>query len=1252
MSTFGPYQTEAQRDFEGFVWTARKDGDTAAKYFLKLRRFADDDFASFTTTDLRHEAQLLKYISAKSGAWAKVLDMGSTDEAFYYVTRLYPHAANVLLDRSGIDAAILDKLISVVTGAVKEYREITGRAHGNLKPTKMLMTTLLAKDIAGAEMVLTAPSPDLSQDVAKAATADRQALGRLVYELVNQGEYKEYLWPLRDSEAWRALGEPAGRLLKTCNDLLNPSVEPVAAPRQAKSIMELLAQLEVMPAEPAKAAAAATPVPVAVPPPAIRPEPVVKPPVAPVAPVILARPVMMPTPVTPPVAPAPVLAARVLAPPVFPPAIVAAPPAPPPPTVAPVLVPPAPAKPALVPEIPVVSPKPPVRPIEKPPTSPPVTKPGLPWLKLGIVVVLLAGMITAAIIYLGKVDPNTAIEKEIRQTAEYINTQFQEKGSSLEDGIHVEAVKIHDDVPKYTANLESRDRATLQAYLDSLNNSKKRLDELLDKQQTIGQIKQTADEITKLYSGDGTALKDSDKHRADEIVQNDIPQYDSANLEAKDPLTLGVYKTNLGQDRDWLGQAISQQRKQARDDIGKAAQEINSYQADVAALTEGGKEKEAAKAYLSDASQCVEKAKSDSLRTLNECRDAIVKDDTDLKQMISAATAAIAAQTKAIAMQKEAINTQLQDTAKAITAYKPDIAVLPDDGRAVANRCLDDADRLAKIPPSESLANFSGNLARLQQDRDNLTAVINQQKALISSDLRTCAGQIKTKIGTFPDATQKTGDVASWASDAQQCAALSGAESLATLKDNLGKLTGDLAKLNAFVPAGDPATVAIRRIQDSLQSIKGDSFDSLKANEENIEKNLKDAMDSHVDGDDKLKPLLAVAKFDIALYNLSQVAANHGDWNAGLKEFDNQVNALTDDAVATQVQKVDSAVKDYLKPVPPPAAATLPPQFTSVPGQDDVVKISFSGAVARSKVKTYELYFRKVVPGNGQIAPFYLGATVMPVGLFIDVVENNGKQAKAKALVLMNVGDDPRAISPWTKANDWIDLAPHGGWLKNSSLGNLQTLLEPETKASAYSPMQCVTPAAAEYAATLLNCRLPTKDEYEWIANASLRNDAAVAGLVDADENLRGAKFADYAAKAKAGLYEEPLQNSVLTEIGLDLTLTDLTVANGPANDFVFFRDAKPTPDNKFRDLRGNVRQWVRIGKNAGPGVIGWSTLTKDQDNKKKVETTYKAAKEDDRFCDVGFRLAFDVPAPAPPVATTKPLLPGTLAGLLLPFPP
>jgi hypothetical protein len=288
----------------------------------------------------------------------------------------------------------------------------------------------------------------------------------------------------------------------------------------------------------------------------------------------------------------------------------------------------------------------------------------------------------------------------------------------------------------------------------------------------------------------------------------------------------------------------------------------------------------------------------------------------------------------------------------------------------------------------------------------------------------------------------------------------------------------------------------------------------------------------------------------------------------------------------------------------------------------------------------HNLTFYRVTPKGGK--PGFLCATEVSVGLFLDVLASNQKQADMAKLLLKD--GDINGPRTWVRKGGGLALS--GVWLE-PSVALEKTLyspkVTPDNPTSAH-PIQQVSLAGAIYLASLMNCRLPTAGEW---ADAYLGVDKQAK--TEKPYNLRDKTWQvqkDYLVKLEA---EGTATGLFFPDAGIFWPKgvqpkggSEAEVARDAKTDGVlWFAKVNSDPHRAFQNLVGNVaefvyedpdalvalkgptgdavRQFVTTGA-AQARVIGGSALSAPT---VPVDQPQELAAGADGFSDVGFRLAF-----------------------------
>lgn len=169
------------------------------------------------TRDFLDSARLQQRLSdASARHWPAVHLVGSAPSGAYLVTTHYPLSAEDLIGSEGrVSSKVLYRIVAGVVGGLRELRAIAHRAHGNLKPSNVL----LADQEARGAVVLSDPAPDSESPL---TADDARALGELIYALVMRQPVPK-IWPIPLTKEWLGLGSRGRAWLRLCAALLHPN---------------------------------------------------------------------------------------------------------------------------------------------------------------------------------------------------------------------------------------------------------------------------------------------------------------------------------------------------------------------------------------------------------------------------------------------------------------------------------------------------------------------------------------------------------------------------------------------------------------------------------------------------------------------------------------------------------------------------------------------------------------------------------------------------------------------------------------------------------------------------------------------------------------------------------------------------------------------------------------------------------------------------------------------------------------------
>lgn len=264
MATFGRFHIlqELHRGPDGMVCLAKVAGDVVgARFVLKIYDAStlgllESDAATQAFLD---QGALQKQLASRGAQhWITIHELRSTPDGAFYVTDHYPLSAqNLILNNAELTERGLRRMVLGIVSGLLELKVVRGRAHGNLKPSNIFLTTaeLWREE---TRVLLADPAAEAGSDDDR--RRDLRALGELVFELVTRRPFdraKDY--PLKSSEEWGRLGSVSTKWRELCNWLLSddpkqraPDLDSVAvalrsiAPRRKPVVRRLAAALIVV----------------------------------------------------------------------------------------------------------------------------------------------------------------------------------------------------------------------------------------------------------------------------------------------------------------------------------------------------------------------------------------------------------------------------------------------------------------------------------------------------------------------------------------------------------------------------------------------------------------------------------------------------------------------------------------------------------------------------------------------------------------------------------------------------------------------------------------------------------------------------------------------------------------------------------------------------------------------------------------------------------------------------------------------
>ena len=413
--------------------------------------------------------------------------------------------------------------------------------------------------------------------------------------------------------------------------------------------------------------------------------------------------------------------------------------------------------------------------------------------------------------------------------------------------------------------------------------------------------------------------------------------------------------------------------------------------------------------------------------------------------------------------------------------------------------------------------------------------------------------------------------------------------------------------------------------------------------------------------------LPARGRLNLALHALRATVAAAGDDPAPVLAGASRVRevaALPDSGAAdprvaallAQVEAVarpDPGAADFarLGPMSDAARAAAGNRLQWSVRTDDPAVVAYRAQVNATEDVT--LVFRRVVPEGASASTArasYVLTTEISTGVFDDLLTAAGRWADVRTKRMLPAYDptrgDPRpGPRTWewprygrapgiTRSLVWLsgDFVPPGldhypesiGSEFNRSVirdaaGERSESLNPTRR----QPMQYVTPAAAQLAAGVVGCRLPTPAE--WAAALKAAEPQAGANLRDRTWRLE----LDHLAKPQFNGRARPDAGGFVPVGEKPSDAVWQTAAGAEYDDGVlWFRETPASAPQTFVDLTGNVGELVADDAAAGKVyVIGSSSMSPPT---RPADKAFALSKEqtEGAWSDVGFRLAFTEPAP------------------------
>ncbi len=265
MLTYGDYQVIKEIGWSNgaTLYSARKgssEGFAIKVFSLAFFGFAGDNdmkaeqFSHLFSSRIENQ----KKAASQSSHFAPIFQEGSDSDAAWYVTRLYQHSVQKLIEsKARLTSDELLTLLKAIVSATSEFKKICGRSHGNVKATNVFMSA--AGKAGFNQVVLADAAAGDSSQAEECELADLRGIGEIIHRIVINEDREEEYWRLpppptlqewvamfgNDAEAWRAL---CARLLEPDLVIQHYNLEELAfdlerikATRPARSSKPVLA---------------------------------------------------------------------------------------------------------------------------------------------------------------------------------------------------------------------------------------------------------------------------------------------------------------------------------------------------------------------------------------------------------------------------------------------------------------------------------------------------------------------------------------------------------------------------------------------------------------------------------------------------------------------------------------------------------------------------------------------------------------------------------------------------------------------------------------------------------------------------------------------------------------------------------------------------------------------------------------------------------------------------------------------------
>jgi formylglycine-generating enzyme required for sulfatase activity len=225
MPIFGRYEVVEQLHAgpAGSVSRAKLVDGRGAHFVVKVAQFDEADGESLRqhVEDFLDRARTQRQAAAAADThWARIYHSAKIPGGAFYVTDLFAGSLQARIDDpTPLDERELAHVVGSIVDGLRELRAVCGRAHGNLKPSNVLLSS---HHLPSAKLALADPAPKAAVSQVGEA-GDLRALGEIMFALIERRR------PVGDIDlsvpstvAWRRLGPQGEGWRQLCADLLLP----------------------------------------------------------------------------------------------------------------------------------------------------------------------------------------------------------------------------------------------------------------------------------------------------------------------------------------------------------------------------------------------------------------------------------------------------------------------------------------------------------------------------------------------------------------------------------------------------------------------------------------------------------------------------------------------------------------------------------------------------------------------------------------------------------------------------------------------------------------------------------------------------------------------------------------------------------------------------------------------------------------------------------------------------------------------